>query len=139
MGRNFGRNWIGIWQSELLSERNVFTTGSSRDKYVCPRTLTSHPRPTRSTAVIAATDKNSFLQHKRRKWMPYRQFRSGCPVPSPFFSPRFESSLKQLKLGYIPYILFFAVASMSLLIFVLFFNCATSDKLFMLAGWAMYV
>ena len=42
-------------------------------------------------------------------------------------SAKFESSLKQLKLGYIPYILFFAVTSMSLLIFVLIFNCATSD------------
>jgi hypothetical protein len=49
-----------MWQNELLSEKNVFTAGLSRDKYVCPRALTSHPRPTRSTTVIAATDTTHF-------------------------------------------------------------------------------
>ncbi len=103
------------------------------DKYVCQRALTSHPRPTRSTPVTAAT--NTTHSYNTRYVGECHTENSEVGGRSPHhFLAEFEFRLKQLKLGFIAYNNVFSVAGIILLKFVLIFNCVTRDKSLLLAG-----
>jgi hypothetical protein len=65
--------------------------------------------------------------------MQYRKIRGKGPDSSPFSRPKFESRLKQLKLGYIAYNLFSSALWFTILDFFLICYRKTWDKSLLLA------